>query len=81
MKTWTEWIGVSEPNDNLSLPINKQQYEAILMDGIRHGMTRAAKIVIDPEEMQPITQSEINTGKACECAIIDARDKLKELPK
>lgn len=42
MKTWTEWIGVKEPNDTLSLPINKHQYEQIQLDAMKEGMRRAA---------------------------------------
>lgn len=44
--TWTEFIGVSEPNAHLSVPINKAQYEEIYLKAFKTGMTEAAGIVV-----------------------------------
>lgn len=79
MKTAEQWQ--KEWCDDYVTHEQIAQIRLIQLDAIKYGMTLAAKIVVDPEEMQPITQSEINTGKACECAILTARDNLKEIPK
>lgn len=72
MKTWTEWIDVKEPNDNLSLPINKYQYEQIQLDAIKEGMTLAADEV--GKHFQILSPTMVKHD------ILTARDNLKEIP-
>jgi len=60
MTTWTQYIGVSEPNDTLSIPINKRQYEEIQADarlaGKIEGMEEVSKI---PDEMRGEGESDL----------------------
>lgn len=66
--TWTEFIGVSEPNAHLSVPINKAQYEEIYLAG----MTEAAEIA---EQLE----IKCGTGIGCKQAILTARDKKEAI--
>lgn len=86
--TWTEFIGVSEPNAHLSVPINKAQYEEIYLKAFKAGMTEAASITInytdrlnksiepikDDKEAQGVAQWYVHALCNANSAILTARD-------
>ena len=75
MKTAKAWCSICPTILGAHLELIQQ----IQLDAIKKGMTRAAEICTNEEEMQPLTNSERNTGIACATAILSIRDNLKKL--
>lgn len=65
--TWTEFIGVSEPNAHLSVPINKAQYEEIQMDARKELTATVAVMVGALKKYSEITDQLLNHCPICEC--------------
>lgn len=50
--------------------------QQIQLDAMQEGMRRAAAICVNEELLQPTTDSERNTGIACNCVVTESANNL-----
>ena len=73
-----EWYDDNDPNAEGKINSNEDAIaliQRIITSERNAALEEAANICVNEEEMQPVTDSEKNTGKACYYAILALKDK------